>query len=53
MFSIWYQYKESEPEVIDTAETMDEAEYLIDEYTLAYATNIGDISLWITKDGEQ
>jgi hypothetical protein len=46
MYQIWYQYRDQEPTMIDTVYTQAEAERLIDEYTFAYATHMGSISLW-------
>ena len=36
VYEIWYQYGDQEPEVIDHADSADEAEELLDKYELAF-----------------
>jgi streptomycin 6-kinase len=45
--NIMYRYPGNEPEVVDTAEDMKEAKYLLTEYRMAYG---GVGSLWLKKD---
>ena len=49
--NIWGRYKNAAPEIIDTAESMKDAEYLVGEYRMAYGQG------WLVwhgrrKDGE-
>ena len=49
--NIWGRYKKNKPEIIDTAETMKDAAYLVGEYRMAYGSS------WLVwhgrrKDGE-
>jgi hypothetical protein len=52
MFDIWYKYRDSESEVIDTADTLSEAQMLINEYAFTYGSHMGDIKLWVKKAEE-
>lgn len=49
--NIWGRYKKNKPEIIDTAESMRDAEYMVGEYRVAYGT---DWLVWHgrRKDGE-
>mgnify|MGYP001180844825 CR=1 FL=1 len=49
--NIWGRYKKAAPEIIDTAESMRDAEHLVGEYRIAYGQ---DWLVWHgrRKDGE-
>lgn len=49
--NIWGKYKKAAPEIIDTAESMKDAEHLVGEYRIAYGR---DWLVWYgrRKDGE-
>ena len=49
--NIWGRYKKAAPEIIDTAETLKDARYLVGEYRLAFGQ---DWLIWHgrRKDGE-
>lgn len=49
--NIWGRYKRNKPEIIDTAESMKDAVYMVGEYRLAYGQ---DWLVWHgrRKDGE-
>jgi len=50
MYRIMYQYERMEPEEIDTAETRSDADYLVDEYRLAYGCLVSEKSrVWKEK----
>jgi len=53
MYAVMYKYRDLEPEVLDTADTREEAEYLLDEHTLAYATSMHETELWIDEDYQE
>jgi hypothetical protein len=50
--NIWGRYKKNPPEIIDTAESIRDAEHLVGEYRMAYGS---DWLVWHgrRKDGER
>jgi len=50
MYRIMARYKNMDEEEVDTADTKDEATFLLHEYTMAYDN---DFTVWIVLDGDE